>query len=184
MYTHRLRHTQRDIHTHRDIHTQRQTDSDRQTLTDTDTSPCPAHNGPCVCVCVCVFILFLLLLFVLFWDSVSLCSPLCPRTFFIDQVDPEIRDSPTSASQVLALKECAITSLACVSVFKIESFFPIACSYVVYSHCRQDKVRWMQLLRSGHFVVGFLLSGHSERWWYNINPHMASHWVGIALLRK
>ncbi|GAB1285948.1 Probable 2-oxoglutarate dehydrogenase E1 component DHKTD1, mitochondrial [Apodemus speciosus] len=39
-----------------------------------------------------------------FLEAVSLCSPGCSGTHSIDQADPEFRDSPASASQVLGLK--------------------------------------------------------------------------------
>jgi hypothetical protein len=40
-------------------------------------------------------------------DRVSLCSPGCPRTHFVDQAGLELRNLPASASQVLGLKACA-----------------------------------------------------------------------------
>ena len=43
----------------------------------------------------------------LFQDRVSLCSPGCPGTCFVDQADLEFRDQPASVSQVLGLKACA-----------------------------------------------------------------------------
>jgi hypothetical protein len=68
----------------------------------------------CVCVCVCVFCFcFVLFCFVLFCfvllcfrDRVSLCSPGCPGTHFVDQPGLELRNTPASASQVLGLKVC------------------------------------------------------------------------------
>ena len=55
---------------------------------------------------------------VFFRDQVSLCSPGCPGTHFIDQAGLELRNTPASASQVLGLKACATTAR------------PIAVSYV------------------------------------------------------
>jgi hypothetical protein len=55
-----------------------------------------------------IFFLFFFLLFV-FPDRVSLCSPGCPGTHFVDQVGLELRNPPASASQVLGLKACATT---------------------------------------------------------------------------
>jgi hypothetical protein len=46
---------------------------------------------------------------VVFPDSVSLCSPGYPGTYFVDQVGLELRNPPASASQVLELKACATT---------------------------------------------------------------------------
>jgi hypothetical protein len=42
-------------------------------------------------------------------DRVSLCSPGCPGTQFVDQAGLELRNLPASASQVLGLKACATT---------------------------------------------------------------------------
>ena len=47
--------------------------------------------------------------FLFFQDRVSLCSPGCPGTHFVNQVGPELRNPPASASQVLGLKPCATT---------------------------------------------------------------------------
>jgi hypothetical protein len=49
--------------------------------------------------------------FVLFRDRVSLCSPGCPGTHFVDQDGLELRNLPASASQVLGLKACATNAL-------------------------------------------------------------------------
>ena len=52
-----------------------------------------------VVVVVCLF----------FRDRVSLYSPGCPRTHFVDQAGLELRNPPASASRVLGLKVCATT---------------------------------------------------------------------------
>jgi hypothetical protein len=44
-----------------------------------------------------------------FQDRVSLCSPGCPGTHFVNQAGLELRNPPASASQVLGLKGCATT---------------------------------------------------------------------------
>jgi hypothetical protein len=49
-------------------------------------------------------------LFVCFQDRVSLFSPGCPGTHFVDQAGLELRNPPASASQVLGLKACATTA--------------------------------------------------------------------------
>jgi hypothetical protein len=49
------------------------------------------------------------LLFVFLRDRVSLCSPGCPGTHFVDQAGLELRNPPVSASQVLGLKACTTT---------------------------------------------------------------------------
>jgi hypothetical protein len=45
--------------------------------------------------------------FLSFRDRVSLCSPGCPGTHFVDQAGLELRDPPASASRVLGSKACA-----------------------------------------------------------------------------
>jgi hypothetical protein len=44
-----------------------------------------------------------------FRDRVSLYSPGCPGTHFVDQVGLELRNPPASASRVLGLKASATT---------------------------------------------------------------------------
>jgi hypothetical protein len=44
-----------------------------------------------------------------FLKTVSLYSPDCPGTHFVDQAGLELRTLPASASQVLGLKACATT---------------------------------------------------------------------------
>jgi hypothetical protein len=58
---------------------------------------------------------FLLLLFwfglvLVFGDRVSLCSPDCPETRYVDQAGLKLRNPPASASQVLRLKVCVTTA--------------------------------------------------------------------------
>jgi hypothetical protein len=55
----------------------------------------------------CLFVLFFVCLF--FRDRVSLYSPGCPGTHFVDQAGLELRNPPASASQVLGLKARATT---------------------------------------------------------------------------
>ena len=55
--------------------------------------------------------LFCFVLFLVFRDRVSLYSPGCPGTHFVDQAGLELRNPPASASQVLGLKACATTAL-------------------------------------------------------------------------
>jgi hypothetical protein len=45
-----------------------------------------------------------------FQDRVSLYSPGCPGTHFVDQVGLELRNLPASASRVLGLTACATTA--------------------------------------------------------------------------
>jgi hypothetical protein len=51
----------------------------------------------------------LFIYFGFFRDRVSLYSPGCPGTHFVDQAGPKLRNLPTSAFQVLGLKACATT---------------------------------------------------------------------------
>jgi hypothetical protein len=51
-----------------------------------------------------VLFCFVLFCFFVFRDRVSLCSPGCPGTHFVDQAGLELRNPPASASQVLGLK--------------------------------------------------------------------------------
>jgi hypothetical protein len=52
---------------------------------------------------------FFFFFFLVFRDRVSLYSPGCPGTHFVDQAGLELRNPPASASQVLGLKACATT---------------------------------------------------------------------------
>jgi hypothetical protein len=47
-----------------------------------------------------------ILFFFFFPDRVSLYSPGCSGTHFVDQADLELRNLPASASRVLGLKVC------------------------------------------------------------------------------
>jgi hypothetical protein len=59
----------------------------------------------------CPFLFFLsfffFFFFLVFRDRVSLSSPSCPGTHFVDQAGLELRNLPTSVSPVLGLKACA-----------------------------------------------------------------------------
>jgi hypothetical protein len=56
-----------------------------------------------------VFCFVGLVWFWFFRDRVSLYSPSCPGTHFVDQAGLELRNPPASASRVLGLKACATT---------------------------------------------------------------------------
>ena len=58
-------------------------------------------------VCSFCFVLFCFL-----WHGVSLHSPGCPGTYFVDLSGLELRNLPASASGVLVLKACATTAWA------------------------------------------------------------------------
>jgi hypothetical protein len=56
------------------------------------------------------FVLFCFVLFCfVFRDRVSLYSPGCPGTHFVDQACLKLRNPPASASRVLGLKACTTT---------------------------------------------------------------------------
>jgi hypothetical protein len=56
-----------------------------------------------------VFLQLFFFVCLFFRDRVSLCSPGCPGTHFVDQAGLKLRNSPASASRVLGLKACATT---------------------------------------------------------------------------
>jgi hypothetical protein len=55
------------------------------------------------------FFVVVVVVVLVFRDRVSLYSPGCPGTHFVDQAGLEFRNPPASASQVLGLKVCATT---------------------------------------------------------------------------
>jgi hypothetical protein len=66
-----------------------------------------ATENPCgFFVCLFVFCFFCFF----FRDRVSLYSPGCPGTHFVEQAGLELRNPPASASQVLGLKASATTA--------------------------------------------------------------------------
>jgi hypothetical protein len=70
------------------------------------------------------FFFLVLVLVLVFQDRVSLYSPGCPGTYFVDQAGLELRNPPASASGVLGLKVCATTpGYPCVLSFIFECFY-------------------------------------------------------------
>jgi hypothetical protein len=71
-------------------------------------------------VLFCFVLVVALFCFVLliFRDRVSLCSPGCPGTHFVDQVSLKLRNPPASASRVLGLKVWATTAQQDEQLFK------------------------------------------------------------------
>jgi hypothetical protein len=75
------------------------------------------------------FFCFLVFCFGLFWffgfrDRVSLCSPGCPGTHFVDQAGLKLRNPPASASRVLGLKACTTKQGVCLRhISRKDSFY-------------------------------------------------------------
>jgi hypothetical protein len=86
------------------------------------------HRSAMVFLFVCLFACFVFFFFFLvFQDKVSLYSPGCPGTHFVDQAGLELRNlpAPATASQVLGLKACATTPgcICCVNLSVSEDLF-------------------------------------------------------------
>jgi hypothetical protein len=62
-----------------------------------------------IIVIVIIIIIIIIIINLVFRDRVSLYSPGCPGTHFIDQAGLELRNPPASASPVLGLKVCTTT---------------------------------------------------------------------------
>jgi hypothetical protein len=79
-------------------------------------------------------------------DRVSLCSPGCPGTHFVDQAGLELRNHPASASPVLGLKACTTTSRPNVSLDSpVLVVFSIATNLAWYS---LGVVNWHENLKN------------------------------------
>jgi hypothetical protein len=93
--------------------------------------------------------------FVLFLrDRISLCSPGCPGTHFVDQAGFELRNPPASASQVLGLKACATIAELC-HIFTLR-FITVA---KLESQSSNTITLWLGVTTTGGTVV----KGHSVR---------------------
>jgi hypothetical protein len=107
--------------------------------------------------------LLLLLIICFFRDRVSLCSPGCPGTHFVDQAGLEFRNPPASASQVLRLKVCATTARLCIKNFTspVYNFFLIfKIKFKVYLYvpvCSCVHLSMHVEVRGQHVGVSFLL---------------------------
>jgi hypothetical protein len=81
--------------------------------------------------------------FVLFWfglvfgfrDRVSLCSPGCPGTHFVDQAGLKLRNLPASASQVLVLKGCATTAWLPRDFYEAPLHSKVSTTHELYTPC-------------------------------------------------
>jgi hypothetical protein len=74
---------------------------------------------------------------------VSLYSPGCPETHFVDQAGLELRNPPASASRVLGLKACATTSglyLLSDSMLAMQKLNSLLSgnSFFYFKSCQQD----------------------------------------------
>jgi hypothetical protein len=62
-----------------------------------------------------------------FQDRVSIYSPGCPETHFVDQAGLELRNPPASASRMLGLKTC--TTMPGLVFYFMSGF---ACIYAIF----------------------------------------------------
>jgi hypothetical protein len=78
---------------------------------------------------VCLFV---------FLRQVSLCSPGCPGTHFVEQAGLKLRVPPASASQVLGLKACATMAQLSLSLsLSLKIYLFDICEYTVFRHTRR-----------------------------------------------
>jgi hypothetical protein len=90
--------------------------------------------------------------FFFFRYRVSLCSPGCPGTHFVDQAGLKLRNLPASAFQVLELKACTTTAQ-----LKSKLSDQLVCLCV--GHMTRSEVDYMALLLTtflGECVLGNL----------------------------
>jgi hypothetical protein len=81
--------------------------------------------------------------FFFFRDRVSLYSPGCPGTHFVDQAGLELRNPPASASQVLGLNACATTPG--LKLFYIKNF-----SILQKVHIGHEETQEVQVNNGAH----------------------------------
>ena len=118
------------------------------------TEQCSSSQEPeclfitsCFCLFVCLFFVFLF-----FRDRLSLYSPACPGTHFVDQAGLELRNPPAPASWVLGLKMCATTPSFCFKILFIYFFH----RWSVWMPRSEDKLKesillhWSWVLASGY----------------------------------
>jgi hypothetical protein len=90
------------------------------------------RNVPSFFVVVVVWVFVCLFGWLVFRDKVSLYSPGCPGTHFVDQAGLELRNLPASVSQVLGLKACATTA---------QQKLPLLSRVGIHSTCAQGGLR-------------------------------------------
>jgi hypothetical protein len=96
-------------------------------------------------VFVSVFFFFCFVLFFVFWDRVSLYSPGCPGTHFVDQAGLKLRNPPVSASRVLGLKACATT------FWFLFLFLFFLTSFLLCRSCEVNQLLW-GIVCSSHVI--------------------------------
>jgi hypothetical protein len=96
---------------------------------------------------LCLSIFF----FLAFWDSVSLYSPGCPVTHFVDQAGLELRNLPASASRVLGLKACTTTP-GCLSISNVTKYS----SGTILDNIYSSQCLWVRGLSGGYLGVSVL----------------------------
>jgi hypothetical protein len=83
-----------------------------------------------MCVCILCFVLFCFVLFCfVFQDRVSLCSPGCPGTHFVDQAGLELRNPPATASPSAGIKG-------------VDHHFPACVCILIFIYIRVNKFTW------------------------------------------
>jgi hypothetical protein len=106
----------------------------------------------------------LLFCFCFFLDKVSLCSPGCPRTHFVDQAGFKLRNLPASASQVLGLKACTTTARLFLFKSSVTDLFNtifhhihllICCSLHIYAHSCTSEPVWRLENNLWELFLGF-----------------------------
>ena len=113
---------------------------------------------------VCLFVLFC---FVFFWDRVSLYSPGCPETHFVDQSCLKLRNLPASASRVLGLKACASTARPGFWVFYF--CFVLFCLFCFVLFCFVLN-KFSQVKSIGSFSFQKNLNSEKLQMLWNSNP--------------
>jgi hypothetical protein len=78
------------------------------------------------CTIKLVYFICLFIYLGFFQDRVSLYSPGCPGTHFVDQAGLELRNPPASAFRVLGLKACATTARH-LFIFKFKKNYIYLC---------------------------------------------------------
>jgi hypothetical protein len=115
-----------------------------------------------------------------FRDRVSLYSPGCPGTHFVDQAGRELRNPPASASGVLGLKACATTPgwLGVSKSFLLLANTPLRYSWVTsFKICISSLLPQTQLGKWSKWPLSLILtcprafrSGLSSPSWRSLPP--------------